>query len=100
MFSSNRRVVKYQVPFSKDFTLDIPINSDILNVIVETNKLSISVVLDPDLPTETLKFLLVPTGQVIPTDQWLEYIGSVNLDVESANGISQATYHLFIVIKV
>ncbi|MDQ3223266.1 MAG: hypothetical protein M3Q75_07335 [Gemmatimonadota bacterium] len=72
-----RRVYKYPVPVAMEFTLEIPVNAEVLTVQTQGGVGSIWILVDPDAPVVQRRFRVVLTGREAPP--W-HYVGTFQLD--------------------
>ena len=71
-----RTIWKYQVPFTEQFSLDLPRGAEVLTMQLQREVPTIWVELDSDAPLISRTFALVGTGHPIPEDDVLMYVGT------------------------
>ena len=74
------KIVKYQVPMNQEFSLDIPQDSQILNVQILDSNPVLWVLIDDSKYQVTTNFLLYTSESPIPSTDNLSYIGSFSFN--------------------
>ena len=85
------RVYKYPIPIEDEFIIVLPKNGNILHFDVQYGVPQLWVLVNPDSPTENVRFRLLGTGHDIDINSpdELQFIGTIQLH----NG--SLVYHLF-----
>jgi len=83
-----KRIYKYPVPLTDDFTLALPRNAQILTVQMQHEKPQLWALVDPAVSNVERNFIVRGTGHPVD-DEGLEYINTFQL----ANGT--LVFHLF-----
>lgn len=73
-------IYKYEVPLKKEFTLSLPAGAQVLCCQVQNSVPHIWVILDTIKPQETRQFSIYGTGEPIPKETMLSYIGTFQLN--------------------
>jgi hypothetical protein len=73
------KVFKYELYIGDVVNVEMPIEAQILCVQAQKDIPIIWAIVDPENPVENKTFYIFGTGQVIPKDNNLKYIGTVQL---------------------
>ena len=74
-----KRIYKYPVPITDKFTLELPIDADILAFQTQGDTPCIWALIDPEVAEETVNFRLFGTAHTIEDADTLEYIGTTQM---------------------
>jgi len=68
---------KYPVPFDDNFSIDMPVDAEILTFQMQDGNRCIWAKVDTDKPKAARNFRLAGTGHPLPIDKNMKYIGTV-----------------------
>jgi hypothetical protein len=89
-----KRIYKYPIPITDEFTLELPIGAEILTFQTQHNKPHIWALIDPEREFETVGFRLFGTGHPVEDADTLKYIGTT----QTEGGL--LVWHLFKSYKI
>jgi len=86
------KIFKYPVEITDELTIEMPKNADIMHFGIHNHVAALWACVDPENPMVERKFKVVGTGHEMPTNDNLNYIGTIT------NHELQYVWHLFEVI--
>jgi len=89
-----KRIYKYPIPITDEFTLELPEGALILTFQTQHNKPYIWALISPDAELETAGFRLFETGHPVEDADTLEYIGTTQTEG------GDLVWHLFRTYKI
>lgn len=87
-------VWKFPIQLEDEFCVDVPENAEILHVgVKEGEGLFFWAEVNPDADTEPRCFRVFATGQPIESDEWIDYVGT--LQMPGGEFAYHFVYHLY-----
>lgn len=75
-----KRIYKYPIPITDEFTVELPEDIEILTFQTQHNKPYIWAIIDPERKFETVSFKLFGTGHPVEDTDTLKYIGTAQTE--------------------
>jgi len=77
-----KTIWKYQIPILEEFTINLPINAEIIRFANEDGLLWLWAIVDPNIDLESRTIYAFKTGAEMPTDKTLGYLGMAPIYIQ------------------
>ena len=89
-----RVIWKYEIPIADEFTLKLPHEAKIIHIDIQRGRPQMWVLVDPTEELTEYQFIVLRTGQPIPTDKYPSYKGTFQ------SPIGDEVFHVFEVYEI